>query len=51
MLMSKFLYCDLCDSDLFGINGYQCRYHVGRHVANLQVTNTYEGTHVRVNLQ
>lgn len=24
------------------------RYHVGRHVANLQVTNTYEGTHVRL---
>lgn len=24
------------------------RYHVGRHVANLQVTNTYEGTHVRI---
>ena len=22
------------------------RYHVGRHVANLQVTNTYEGTNV-----
>lgn len=22
------------------------RYHVGRHVANLQVTNTYEGTYV-----
>lgn len=24
------------------VNGY--RYHVGRHAANLQVTNTYEGT-------
>ena len=24
------------------------RYHVGRHVTNLQVTNTYEGTHVRL---
>jgi glutaryl-CoA dehydrogenase len=22
-----------------------CRYHIGRHVANLQVANTYEGTH------
>ena len=22
------------------------RYHVGRHVVNLQVTNTYEGTYV-----
>lgn len=22
------------------------RYHVGRHVANLQVTNTYEGEHI-----
>lgn len=22
------------------------RYHVGRHVANLQVVNTYEGTYV-----
>lgn len=21
------------------------RYHIGRHVANLQVANTYEGTH------
>lgn len=24
------------------------RYHVGRHVANLQVVNTYEGTYVSV---
>src|SRR5712672_639917 len=23
------------------------RYHIGRHVGNLQVTNTYEGTFVR----
>lgn len=23
-----------------------CRYHIGRHAANLQVVNTYEGTHV-----
>jgi len=23
------------------------RYHIARHVANLQVTNTYEGTYVR----
>jgi len=22
---------------------FSSRYHVGRHVANLQVTNTYEG--------
>jgi glutaryl-CoA dehydrogenase len=22
------------------------RYHIARHVANLQVANTYEGTHV-----
>ena len=22
------------------------RYHIARHVANLQVTNTYEGTYV-----
>ena len=22
------------------------RYHIGRHVANLQITNTYEGTFV-----
>lgn len=23
------------------------RYHIGRHAQNLQVANTYEGTHVR----
>lgn len=23
-----------------------CRYHIGRHAANLQVANTYEGTNV-----
>ena len=27
------------------------RYHIGRHVANLQVTNTYEGTFVSQHLQ
>ena len=28
----------------------QFRYHVGRHVANLQVTNTYEGTNLATTL-
>lgn len=27
---------------------YESRYHVGRHVANLQVTNTYEGSFRRM---
>jgi len=31
--------------DILGGNGCADEYHVGRHVANLQVTNTYEGTH------
>ncbi|KAI0062414.1 acyl-CoA dehydrogenase domain-containing protein [Artomyces pyxidatus] len=31
--------------DIFGGNAAADEYHVGRHVANLQVTNTYEGTH------
>ncbi|KAJ7209754.1 acyl-CoA dehydrogenase domain-containing protein [Mycena pura] len=31
--------------DIFGGNACADEYHVGRHAANLQVTNTYEGTH------
>lgn len=31
--------------DIFGGNACSDEYHVGRHVANLQVTNTYEGTY------
>jgi len=31
--------------DVFGGNGSSDEYGVGRHAANLQVTNTYEGTH------
>ncbi|KAI0039805.1 acyl-CoA dehydrogenase domain-containing protein [Auriscalpium vulgare] len=31
--------------DIFGGNAAADEYAVGRHVANLQVTNTYEGTH------
>ncbi|KAJ7594926.1 acyl-CoA dehydrogenase domain-containing protein [Mycena floridula] len=31
--------------DILGGNACADEYHVGRHVANLQVTNTYEGTH------
>jgi len=31
--------------DILGGNASADEYHVGRHVANLQVTNTYEGTH------
>ena len=34
--------------DVFGGNGSSDEYGVGRHAANLQVTNTYEGTHVRI---
>ncbi|KAJ7018343.1 acyl-CoA dehydrogenase NM domain-like protein [Mycena alexandri] len=30
--------------DIFGGNACSDEYHVGRHAANLQVTNTYEGT-------
>lgn len=30
--------------DILGGNACSDEYHVGRHVANLQVTNTYEGT-------
>ncbi|KAF7296093.1 Glutaryl-CoA dehydrogenase [Mycena kentingensis (nom. inval.)] len=30
--------------DVFGGNACADEYHVGRHAANLQVTNTYEGT-------
>ncbi|RSH86559.1 uncharacterized protein EHS24_004828 [Apiotrichum porosum] len=30
--------------DIFGGNACSDEYHVGRHEANLQVTNTYEGT-------
>jgi len=30
--------------DILGGNASADEYHVGRHVANLQVTNTYEGT-------
>lgn len=32
--------------DVFGGNAASDEYGVGRHAANLQVTNTYEGTHV-----
>jgi alkylation response protein AidB-like acyl-CoA dehydrogenase len=32
--------------DILGGNASSDEYHVGRHVANLQVTNTYEGTNV-----
>lgn len=32
--------------DVFGGNACSDEYHVGRHAANLQVTNTYEGTNV-----
>jgi glutaryl-CoA dehydrogenase len=31
--------------DILGGNACADEYHVGRHVANLQVTNTYEGTY------
>ncbi|KAH6913917.1 acyl-CoA dehydrogenase domain-containing protein [Coprinopsis sp. MPI-PUGE-AT-0042] len=31
--------------DILGGNASSDEFHVGRHVANLQVTNTYEGTH------
>jgi glutaryl-CoA dehydrogenase len=31
--------------DIFGGNACADEYHVGRHAANLQVTNTYEGTY------
>ncbi|KAH7911309.1 acyl-CoA dehydrogenase domain-containing protein [Hygrophoropsis aurantiaca] len=31
--------------DILGGNASSDEYHVGRHVANLQVTNTYEGTY------
>lgn len=31
--------------DILGGNASADEYHVGRHVANLQVANTYEGTH------
>ncbi|KAH9944600.1 acyl-CoA dehydrogenase/oxidase [Amylocystis lapponica] len=31
--------------DILGGNACSDEYHVGRHVANLQVVNTYEGTH------
>ncbi|KAF9031209.1 acyl-CoA dehydrogenase domain-containing protein [Hymenopellis radicata] len=31
--------------DVLGGNACADEYHIGRHVANLQVTNTYEGTH------
>lgn len=31
--------------DVFGGNASSDEYHVGRHVANLQVVNTYEGTY------
>jgi glutaryl-CoA dehydrogenase len=31
--------------DILGGNACSDEYHVGRHVANLQVTNTYEGTY------
>ncbi|EIW71526.1 hypothetical protein TREMEDRAFT_60452 [Tremella mesenterica DSM 1558] len=31
--------------DILGGNACSDEYHVGRHVANLQVANTYEGTH------
>ncbi|KAG5651628.1 hypothetical protein H0H81_008005 [Sphagnurus paluster] len=32
--------------DILGGNACSDEYHVGRHVANLQVTNTYEGTDI-----
>lgn len=32
--------------DILGGNACSDEYHIGRHVANLQVTNTYEGAHV-----
>lgn len=32
--------------DVLGGNACSDEYHVGRHVANLQVVNTYEGTYV-----
>ena len=32
--------------DILGGNAVSDEYHIGRHVANLQVTNTYEGTYV-----
>ncbi|PFH52134.1 hypothetical protein AMATHDRAFT_74426 [Amanita thiersii Skay4041] len=31
--------------DILGGNACADEYHVGRHVANLQIANTYEGTH------
>ncbi|KAF9777863.1 acyl-CoA dehydrogenase domain-containing protein [Thelephora terrestris] len=31
--------------DILGGNAASDEYHIGRHVANLQVTNTYEGTY------
>ena len=34
--------------DILGGNACSDEYHVGRHVANLQVVNTYEGTYVGV---
>ena len=34
-----------------GIHTHVARYHIGRHVGNLQVTNTYEGTFVRESLR
>jgi glutaryl-CoA dehydrogenase len=34
--------------DILGGNACSDEYHIGRHVANLQVANTYEGTHVGV---
>lgn len=33
--------------DVLGGNACADEYHIGRHVANLQVTNTYEGTFIR----
>ena len=36
--------------DILGGNACSDEYHVGRHVANLQVVNTYEGTYVSVTL-
>jgi glutaryl-CoA dehydrogenase len=32
--------------DIFGGNACSDEYHIGRHVVNLQVANTYEGTNV-----
>lgn len=32
--------------DILGGNASSDEYHVGRHVANLQVTNTYEGMYI-----